>query len=159
MKKHLKKLMCVATVLCATGLQAQTAIVPCVVVETTDSRTEYLLSTAPRIKCSDEVVTLTTTEATIELPVSEVAKVYLAETTITPVNTCRQTARVKLAGDRLTLSGLTPASQTCLYDSGGRMLVSQRADQEGKAELTLPNKHHGVLLVSTNQQTFKLIRK
>ena len=77
MKRQLRRsLLTVALALVSATLWAEEAQ-PCVVVEQTDgTRTEYLLTAEPRVSYDGAVVRLVSSEASVELAVADVAKVY-----------------------------------------------------------------------------------
>ena len=161
MKKRSKLLLASLLLMCSSGLQAQTS---CVVVEQTDgTKTEFLLTCEPRIRYAADVVTLTSTDATLELPVDVVKKVYLSETNedLNDLRSTQQTAtaRVRLTADALLMSGLAAACPVTVYSADGRLLRSQNANPDGTLSLSLSRLPQGMLIIKTNNQSFKLIRK
>lgn len=161
MKKKTMILLALLTWMGGSGLWAQTEA-PCVVVEQTDgTRTEYVLSAEPRISYAADVVTLTTADATLQLPVADVKKVYLASSVTTAVGTQRQPSapRIELTADGLRLSGLTAGTTVSVYAADGRQLLAPVAATDGTLSISLGRQPQGMLIIKTNNQSFKLIRK
>lgn len=134
---------------------------PCVVVEQENGdKTEYLLSTLPQIRYVDDVVILSTSSATLELPAENVAKVYLSESASTGVDGVKSDAvRFSFVDGGLVVSGLEQGSAVEVYAVDGSLLVSRKAGNAGKVSLPLPQSQHGTLIVKANGQTFKVIAK
>ena len=133
----------------------------CVVVETSaGQRMEYLLSDLPRIVHSDATVTLTTATATVELQTAEVAKVYLATTTIdTAVREVTQDGKVRLSADHAVLSGYAPREAVGLYATDGRLLKQLATDANGHLTITLSQLRAGTYIIKTKQQSIKFTKK
>ena len=136
---------------------------PCVVVErTSGARTEYLLADDPRVSYDGAVVRIVSSVASVELPVADVAKVYLAESTTTDISSpaASPAVRIALTATGLQLSCLEPGSTVSVCSLDGRQLCSGRATSDGS--LVLPLNNHvpgGVMVVRTSKQSFKLTRK
>ena len=162
MKRQLRRsLLTAALALASAALWAETTE-PCVVVEQTDgTRTEYLLSAEPRVSYDGAVVRLVSSEASVELAVADVAKVYLSESATGISSPAASPAvRIALTAAGLQLCGLEPGSAVSVCSLDGRQLCSGRATSDGS--LVLPLNNHvpgGVMVVRTSNQSFKLTRK
>ena len=122
MKRQLRRsLLTVALALVSAALWAETTE-PCVVVEQTDgTRTEYLLTAEPRVSYDGAVVRLVSSTASVELPVADVAKVYLAESTTGISSPAASPAvRIALTATGLQLCGLEPGSTVSVLWSEAR---------------------------------------
>ncbi|MBQ8064443.1 MAG: hypothetical protein IJ144_02355 [Prevotella sp.] len=159
--KQRRILLTAALALAATALWAEEPA-PCVVVEQTDgTRTEYLLTTEPRVSYDGSVVRLQSSEADVELAVADVAKVYLAESVLpTGISSSAaaggRSVRVRLTAGGLELSGLEPGSDASAVSLDGRRLSGSRAGNDGSLLLPLSNVSGGVIVVRTSNQSFKL---
>lgn len=164
--KNLKKLFLSGLLLFSASLYAQEYEAPCVVVEQTDgSKTEYLLKSEPRIAFDGETVTLTTSDETVLLKVENVSRAYVKAPVKPQPNevgiaeASKTAERVILTADGLSLSGLQPGSAVDVYTADGRQLKAVKAAADGTASLNLGNSRSGMIIVKTNNQSFKLIRK
>ena len=146
--------------LLALGMQAQ-VMVPCVVVELVDGgKTEFLLSTSPSITFVDDVVQLTTSDTQVLYGADLVLKVYLSETSNSGDRiTAPQSSRFEVAGGAVKASGLTPGSLMTAYTADGKLIASQKVDESGAASLSISQSHKGVIIIKTQNQSFKYIRK
>lgn len=156
MKRGIKGLLCLMLLLPIGGLRAQTKV-PCVVVEKSDStRAEFLLTDVPRVACADNVVRVTTNAVSLEIPVDEVVKVYLAETDVTKVSDIAQPVRYAVTADGIHISGLPRGGMAGIYDTDGRLLAGRRADDKGNVVLQVRRKLSGVFVVKAGTQSFKI---
>ena len=154
-------LLALVLMLPATAMRADGGA-PCVVVEQTDgTKTEYLLSDAPRVSYDGKVVRLTSSTADVELAQADVLKVYLAQSIATAIGTpeARTATRVRLTADGLCLSGLEPGSTVSVAALDGRLLSGGRASADGSLTLPLNHVPDGIIVIRTSHQSFKLIRK
>ena len=143
------------------NVYAQT-LVPCVVVEKiSGARTEYLLSTTPHISFSNNIVTITTTEISVELPVSDINKVYLSETTgvETTIEATKATVKITISNDAITMSGLEANSNVFLYAVDGSQITKQKVLHDGSAIVPFSRQLHGIYILKSNNQSFKIIKK
>jgi hypothetical protein len=135
-----------------------------VVEKTNGTETEYLLKSDPRITFDGENVTLTTSEETIVLKAEYVLRAYVKAAKSQPdevgiSEATKSAERVALTADGLSLTGLTPGSAVDVYTADGRQLKSVKAAADGTASLNFGNSRSGMIIVKTNNQSFKLIRK
>ena len=153
------KLILLALSLCATGLYAQT-VSPCVVVQQKDgTSTEYLLTEEPRISYKSDVVTLTWSAGALELAPTDIERVYLSTTETgdqTTKITSVEKSRIALTADGISLSGLQPGSSVAVYSTNGQCIASEHVADNGQIDMSLPA---GILVIKTQKQTFKIIRK
>lgn len=134
----------------------------CVVVELSDNtRTEYLLGDHPSITFDGTLVTITTEKGTqVQMSCEQVQKVYLAEASLNAISPkLRPAVRIAIADKGLSFSGLTTGSRVAVSTVDGRTLASGNADHQGMLTLPLNQQQRGVIIVNTNNQTFKIIKK
>lgn len=163
MKKRTRlSLFLLLLVINGNSVQAQT-LKPCVVVEQTDgTRTEFVLTSDPRITYNSREVTLKAIDAMLQLPVTEVKKVYLSVIENEKDGIGLQqaaTLRVCFVTDGLRLNGLSAGAPVLVYSADGRMLLSQNAGADGTLTLSFSHLPLGLLIIMTNNQSFKVIRK
>jgi hypothetical protein len=110
-------------------------------------------------------VTLTTSDETVLLKVENVSRAYVKAPVKPQPNevgiaeASKTAERVILTADGLSLSGLQPGSAVDVYTADGRQLKAVKAAADGTASLNLGNSRSGMIIVKTNNQSFKLIRK
>ena len=133
----------------------------CVVVETTGGeRMDYLLSDLPRITQSADVVTLTTTNTTVELSAESISKVYLAAGSPTAVQEVKSpVGDVQLKESQLFLSGYQSGGRVSLYHADGQLLQHKSVSDDGTLTLSLEQLPSGIYIVKTNHQSIKIIKK
>jgi hypothetical protein len=141
-------------------LRAQTQK-ECVVIETVaGQRMEYLLTEQPRIVQDDATVTFTTTNTTLELKTSEVAKVYVTTSATGIVNVTEKTSgKMEQAGDMLILTGYESHETVSLFSSDGKMLQRHATDDQGYLTIPLGQLQTGIYIIKTKQQSIKFIKK
>jgi len=140
-------------------LKAQQTTEPAVVVELNDeSSMTFLLSATPRISCSDNIFKLTTNTDDITMDITSVKRFYLAEQDVSGMTAVKHTVEVRLTGHQLNLRGLRPGSKVSIFAANGQVLTTRAADTQGTATFDL-QRHHGVIIVNTHNQSFKLIRQ
>ena len=159
--RKFKMLLC-ALAVSTVSAWAQTTEM-CVVVEQTNGGTaNYLLSTEPRITFVNDVVTLTSTKETVELPAADVAKVYLSSVnTSTGIQQVEapEAVLISLTDGKLALNGLKAGSPVTLYSADGRQLFAGTTSAAGALSLPLGQFPGGIIIVKTTSQTFKFIKK
>ena len=157
--KRRKTLLLSFALLLTTGLRAQAAPSQSVVVQQVDgTTTEFLLQDDPRIVYRSDRVTLTTETTTLELEASQVARVYFVSSNPTAIDTPVANVRFSIGTSAVNLNGLEPGSTAALYTADGRQLTSASASANGSLSLSLPETS-GVLIVKTNNKSFKIINK
>ena len=157
--KHTKILILAGLLLCAAGVRAERTE-SCVVVQHTDGQnTEVVLADQPTITFRNDMVTLTTDKVVLQMPVDEVRRAYVSKGTVTDAITpaTKGTARIAVSDDGLAMSGLQAGSTVTLYTADGRQLATARAAADGTLTMNVGQK--GLVIVKTNNQSFKLIRK
>ena len=124
------------------GLRAQTQA-DCVVVETTGGeRMKYLLSDLPCITQSADVVTLTTTNTTVELSAESISKVYLAVSSPTAVQEVKSpVGDVRLKENQLFLSDYQRGGRVSLYHADGQLLQHKSIGDDGTPRCLLSSCH------------------
>ena len=160
--RKFKMLLCVLAVSTVSAWAQSTA--SCVVVEETNgNKTEFLLTTQPRITYVGNDVTLTSTGATVVLDAANVKKVFLAEseTNATSVQEVKasESVIVDLTDGKLALNGLKSDSPVALYSVDGRQLYAGTASAAGTLSLPLGSFPGGIIIVKTTTQSFKIIKK
>jgi hypothetical protein len=163
--KFMRKFMMLLGVLAVSSVSAwaQTTA-SCVVVEEADgTKTEYLLTTEPRITYVGNDVTLTSSEVTVKLDVADVKKVYLSERSINATGIqdvkASESVIVDLTDGKLDLNGLKNGSPVAIYSVDGRQLYAGTASAAGTLSLPLGTLPGGMIIVKTTTQTFKIIKK
>ena len=139
----------------------------CVVVEQTDgTKSEFLLSTNPKIIYSPDSVILTTSDAEfLFYYADEVKKVYMSESqTIQNVGLEKikpndKTVSFAVNETSLKVSGVNANETVVFYAFDGKALLGDKADNNGMVEFPLEGLPKGVYVVKTNSQTFKVVRK
>ena len=137
-------------------------VVPCMVVEKNDgTKTEYKLSTTPRISFSNSLVKIGTTEISVEQHFSDITKVYLSETSEEATNIEKNKVAVKIAvsNEAITMQGLEPNSDVTLYSINGNIIINQKVSNGGFALIPFYHQTHGVYILKSKNQSFKIIKK
>jgi len=136
--------------------------VPCVVVEKNDgTKTEFRLSSTPRISFANNIVTITTTDTSVEQSASDIVKVYLSEmqevNTIVEAN--KTNVQVFISNEAITIYSLQPNSQVALYAIDGSRIDNQKVSNDGTVIIPFFQHPHGIYLIKSDKQTFKIIKK
>ena len=130
-----------------------------VVVEKVDgTQAEYQLSDLPRISYDGSVVKIATTQVTVEMPVAVVRKACLKTDDDTGIRQFAvATPRFAITSDGLCVSGLQPGNTVSSASVDGRITATTTASADGTARLDITGR--GIIIIKSNNQSFKIIRK
>ena len=123
----------------------------------------YALSEKPKVTMDNGVFTLTTTQTTVTYNATDVLKFTLGDKDggIVDVDDIAVKAGpgVDRQADRLIFTGCKPNSVIGIYSLDGRLADQQRADGDGRAEVSLSGLKAGVYVVKSDSITFKIAKR
>ena len=127
------------------------------------SKHSYALSEKPKVTMAGGVFTLTTTQTAVTYNATDVLKFTLGDIDggIVDVDDIAVKAGpgVDRQADRLIFTGCKPNSVIGIYSLDGRLADQQRADGDGRAEVSLSGLKAGVYVVKSDSITFKIAKR
>ena len=127
-----------------------------VIKQKSGSETILELSTNPVITFSGEDMVVTSSLTTITFPLADVEyyKVYDETTGIRPLTDAPQ-----FSNGRVSFSNLVRGAEVRVFTTDGRLVSRHAADASGRADVRLDTLSKGMYIVSTPNQTIKIINK
>ena len=125
----------------------------------------YALSEKPELTMENGVFTLTTTTTTVTYNAAEILKFTLGDIDGNPVTDdiggieAKAEPNVDRHGDRLYFTDCKPNSPIRIYNMGGRLVDTQRTDDNGQAEISLSGLKAGVYILKSDDITFKITKR
>ena len=123
----------------------------------------YALSEKPKVTMDNGVFTLTTTQTTVTYNATDVLKFTLGDKDGGIVDVDDIAVKTELGvdrqADRLIFTGCKPNSVIGIYSLDGRLADQQRADGDGRAEVSLSGLKAGVYVVKSDSITFKIAKR
>ncbi len=123
----------------------------------------------PEVKLGTEVFTLTSSQSTVEYAAADVLRFTLNDTSVddpeTEIaigieNTRDQSEQApSFREGTLTVQGLAPGAMVGVYNLSGVMVLSSKANWDGKLSLSLDSLPSGVYIVKTGKTTYKYYKK
>lgn len=145
------------TVLAAAPVLAETSYVT---INLTDgSKRSYLLADSPKFSYSEDMF-LVSGVARTAFPIEEVESYHFTEGDYSDAATLgRDEVRIVYTdNNNVKAEGLQPNTPVALYSTEGSLIQKINANENGVAELALPQAE-GVYVLKTNSQSVKLIKK
>ena len=134
----------------------------CLIVWLSETRKDYyLLSEKPKVTMNNGDFTLTTTNTTVYYNFADVLKFTLGEKEGTAIESLAAEAgpSVERQYDRVVFTGCKPESTIYIYNVGGQLLDTQRADGSGRAEVSIASLAAGVYVVKSDSVTIKIAKR
>ena len=124
----------------------------------------YPVEEEPLVEIGDELLTLTTKNATVGYAYESVLKFTFEDASVdNPVTEIAMPAvapmQMNFNAEGVSLSGLIPSSQVSIYDMQGVLVATQSADSEGFVYLSTSRYPHGVYIVKTEKSNYKILKK
>ena len=163
MKKNvLFKLIALASLIWPIGSLGQTALTPCVVVETSHGeRMEFLLTEEPRLEHNEAIVTLITNETTIEFQAVDILKVYLSyqENNTGLKSVTKAEGEIVLMDNSVIFSGFRPNEAVNIYTIDGKYVQCFSVNEDGCLSFPLYQMAQGCYILTINNQSIKILKK
>lgn len=132
------------------------------ITDSTGQSVTFALSEKPKVTITATNLAITTANDTLYYPLTQYRKFELTdnETTAisTPTGSNGNNIVVKMGQGTLLFEGLKPGSGVAVYNVGGSLTGSAKASSNGNATLNL-NGQKGIIIVKTNNKTFKFLNK
>lgn len=158
MRENIKILATAVALLSSVAVSATSYLT---VSDSNGSKTSFALSEKPTVSFTATSLRLVAGEQTIDYPLSEYRSFTLtddSETTgIGAVETVKQNPVFTL-GETLQGSGLESGGTVAIYNISGQLVRQARVSAQGFVNIPL-NDLKGVLVVKTNNKSFKFIKK
>lgn len=114
------------------------------------------LAEHPVITYTDNTLHITTTETTVEVPVSEVSGVAFSETTA--INNIAIGSH-QMKDGLVIFQQLAQGSQVYVYNTNGIKVLSHNADINGQAVIDIGKLPTGIYLIKTGNQSIKITNR
>lgn len=120
----------------------------------------YALSTKPKLTFNGQAFTLTTTQATVTFQHQEVEKFTLEKDGYVNIDETiigeKAEPQVRRQPGQLTFAGRQPGDPVSVYTSGGRLVLTVKADADGLAVVQTQSLPSGVYIVKSEGFTLKV---
>ena len=129
--------------------------------ETNGNSAIYLLSARPSVTFSGEELMLKTDEIEVSYPLTPSVKFEFVEASeeAASIRNAQAEPSFKITADEIGISHLHPHSIVSIYNLSGRVVKSERADNEGRIVMSQLNLPKGTYIVKTEQTAFKIFIK
>ena len=122
------------------------------------NRVTCLLDEKPVVTFKSGELVVTTHMNVISYQESDVTKFTYTYADPSDISCMKSGSTFSFNGKSLQVSGLTPSSQVSVYTSGGVLVTSAKADNNGSATSILPEQSGAVYVVKTSVANFKISR-
>ena len=155
--KKLLSIVFLLSFLCNLSLQAQDGAALVVTLKD-GSTTRFLLNDKPRVTCSPDNITVTSTAVTMSFEFDKVQR-FNYQNLADAVHALTLPPTFKQEGGNLYFTGLAPHSEVTLYTIEGSMAGHYAADDKGNLLLPLSSVASGIYLVKTTSETYKMMKR
>ncbi len=132
------------------------------ITDSTGQSVTFALSEKPKVTITATNLAITTANDTLYYPLTQYRKFELTDNETTAISTPTESNGsnivVKMGQGTLLFEGLKPGSGVAVYNVGGSLTGSAKASSNGNATLNL-NGQKGIIIVKTNNKTFKFLNK
>lgn len=132
------------------------------ITDSTGQSVTFALSEKPKVTITATNLAITTASDTLYYPLTQYRKFELTDNETTSISTPTEANGnnivVRLGQGNLLFEGLEPGSGVTAYTIDGSLAGSTKASSNGNATLNL-NGQKGIIIVKTNNKTFKFLNK
>lgn len=132
------------------------------ITDSTGQSVTFALSEKPKATLTATNLVITTASDTLYYPLTQYRKFELTDNETTSISTPTEANGnnivVKMGQGSLLFEGLEPSSGVTAYAIDGSLTGSTKASSNGNATLNL-NGQKGIIIVKTNNKTFKFLNK
>lgn len=124
--------------------------------------TDFQLSEKPTVKFAEGVLMFETSSSAIEYNASEVKEFTLETLQASGIKSASGNSNhcvVNQLDNMLSISGAEPYAKVLLYNAGGKLILTNSADDKGTLHITLNSLDHGVYILKIATTTIKIMRR
>lgn len=122
----------------------------------------YAFDEKPVVTYSANNLILTTTQASVEYPISTIRKIYFSDTESDPataVETVTNNPELEIDDFTITITGAKADAIILLIGPDGKTLNSYKTDSEGNASFSIAELPDGLYIISSDNLTCKILKK
>lgn len=122
----------------------------------------YAFDEKPVVKYSANNLILTTTQVSVEYPISTIKKISFSDTEsgpVTDVETVTENPELEIDDFNITIAGAKADATISLIGPDGKTLNSYKADSEGNASFSIAELPDGLYIISSDNLTCKILKK
>jgi len=156
----IKRILCVSVLLCSLSICAENTY-NCVVLETIEGQIiEFGLLSNPCLIQKNDTIIMTNNEKKVEVVMTDVKKIYFSSTN-NGIKRVVGTAKgqLKLQQECMCLSNFSPGEYVTIYNLSGQQIMKRVISSQGTLVIPFSDIPKGIIIIKSNQQSFKLIRK
>ena len=128
------------------------------VVTTSEEQVGYVFTEEPVWTVEGDNLVITSLKATVEYPMSDIARIYFDEVSEVPsgITEVQNTELIRFVGDGVELTGFAANTIVTVCNLQGQLLGAYRTNESGSLSISLADREQGIYLIHANKSTIKI---
>jgi hypothetical protein len=128
------------------------------VVTNSEEQVGYVFTEEPVWTVEGDNLVITSLKATVEYPMSDIARIYFDEVSEVPsgITEVQNTELIRFVGDGVELTGFAANTVITVYNLQGQQVATYRTGDAGSLNLSLDGLDQGIYIIKANKSTIKI---